>query len=426
MPEYTLLHTQETVRRAALQALEPRKDTMDSDTPGTALLDCFLTTDPRQRIRMMMAGFASLVMLCCATVIYLVAQAGIARTDWTLWWTLATGAGFIATLVLIRSGCTRRLHDPALTQFQIRYALLSNAVAYVLLGPARGIALVLLALILLFGVFGTSPRQMMVNMGLALLVFGAAFATVLWRHEPGYLPALEFAYAGMVLLLLAVSAFVSARLHAIRQRLARQKQDLTRALERIHHLAAHDTLTGLVNRRHMTQLMETAQQRSKSPLLLALLDIDHFKRINDTYGHAVGDQVLCAFSRAVQASLRPGDVLARWGGEEFVLMLRDTDSADAAPLLERVRSAVTALTVPTTDEAICLTVSIGWAAQTSGATPAEAIESTLERADQALYHAKAQGRNQVVSYECTAACHPPSANAAPGMQCFAAGQCVDG
>ena len=248
---------------------------MESASPGKALLDWILTTDPRQRLRMTMAGVGCLVMMCCAAVFNVLAQAGIARTDWTLWWTLVTGSGFGAALLLIRSGCTRRLRDPALTQFQIRFALVCNAYAYFLLGPARSLALIVLALVLLFGVFGTSPRQMMLNIGFALLVFGVAFVNVLQRHEPGFLMELEFAYAVLVLLLLVVTAFVSIRLHAIRQRLTRQKQDLTRALERIHHLAAHDELTGLINRRRMAQLMETAQQRSSGTLLLAMMDIDH-------------------------------------------------------------------------------------------------------------------------------------------------------
>jgi diguanylate cyclase (GGDEF)-like protein len=391
---------------------------MNIDTPCKALMDCFLTTDPRQRIRMMMASFASLIMLCCAALMNLLAQAGIMRADWTLWWTLATAAGHATALIVIRSGYAQRLNDPALTQFQIRYALVANAFAYFLLGPARGISLIVLSLILMFGVFGTSPRQMMINIVFALVVFGAAFIYVLKRHEPGYVAELEFAYAAMVLLLLAVSVFVSVRLHAIRQRLSRQKQDLTHALQRIHHLAEHDDLTGLVNRRRMTQLMETAQRRNMPSLLLALLDIDHFKRINDTYGHAVGDQVLCAFTNTVQSSLRSGDVLARWGGEEFVLMLCTTDIAHAAQLLERVRSVVAALTVPTPSKPIRLTVSIGWAAQISGTTPAETIESTLERADQALYYAKAQGRNQVVSYEYAAAAYQtPPTDTAQGEPC---------
>ena len=393
---------------------------MDRETPIKTVVDYFLTTNPHQRIRMMMAGFSSLIMLCCAAMMNVLAQTGIMRTDWTLWWTLATGAGCATVLVLIRSGLTRRLKDPALTQLQIRHALVSTAFAYFLLGPARGIALIVLALIMMFGVFGTSPRQMLFNIAFAVVVFGVALMNVLWRHESGYVPQLELAYAGMAMLLLSVSAFVSVRLHAIRQRLSRQKQDLIRALERIQHLAAHDTLTGLINRRRMGQLMEAALQRSTPSLLLALLDIDNFKRINDTYGHAVGDQVLCAFTSAVQSSLRSSDVLARWGGEEFVLMLHDTNSADAAQLLERVRAAVADLSVPTPDELIRLTVSIGWAAQTSGPTPAEAIENTLEHADQALYYAKSQGRNRVMSYEYAAASRPACIGTARDMPCFSA------
>ena len=119
--------------------------------------------------------------------------------------------------------------------------------------------------------------------------------------------------------------------------------------------------------------------------------------------------------------MRSGDVLARWGGEEFVLMLRTSDIAHAAQLLERVRAAVAALTIPTPSEPIRLTVSIGWAAQTNGETPAESIENTLEQADQALYYAKAQGRNQVVSYAYVAqVCHTPLAdNSAPNQHSLA-------
>ena len=82
---------------------------MPSDTPRKALLDCLLTSHPHQRIRMMMASFASLVMMCCAALMNLLAQAGIMRTDWTLWWTLATSAGWASVLVLIRSGYSQRL-----------------------------------------------------------------------------------------------------------------------------------------------------------------------------------------------------------------------------------------------------------------------------------------------------------------------------
>lgn len=360
-----------------------------------ALADWLLTTDPRQRIRLAMAGFAALLMLCCAAIVNLMALAGLARQDWVGWWTLITLTGLVLQLAAIRSGWSLRLRDPSLTQVQIRYALACNAAGYAILGEARGITPVILSLVLMFGIFGMSPRQLAANMLFALGVFAAAFAAVAWMDEPGRKPALELAYAAMIVLVLIGSTFIAIRLQRIRRRLTRQKQALTGALAQIGHLATHDELTGLVNRRRMTELMAVEQlrcARNERPLILALLDLDHFKHINDNHGHAMGDQVLRAFAATIQATLRSTDVLARWGGEEFVLMLYDTDPASAAPLLERVRLAVQALETRAPERVLRATVSIGLAI----GEPGEAVEHVLERADEALYLAKAHGRNRVV------------------------------
>lgn len=360
-----------------------------------ALADWLLTTDPRQRIRLAMAGFAALLMLCCAAIVNLMALAGLARQDWVGWWTLITLTGLVLQLAAIRSGWSLRLRDPSLTQVQIRYALACNAAGYAILGEARGITPVILSLVLMFGIFGMSPRQLAANMLFALGVFAAAFVAVAWMDEPGRKPALELAYAAMIVLVLIGSTFIAIRLQRIRRRLTRQKQALTGALAQIGHLATHDELTGLVNRRRMTELMAVEQlrcARNERPLILALLDLDHFKHINDNHGHAMGDQVLRAFAATIQATLRSTDVLARWGGEEFVLMLYDTDPASAAPLLERVRLAVQALETRAPERVLRATVSIGLAI----GEPGEAVEHVLERADEALYLAKAHGRNRVV------------------------------
>lgn len=360
-----------------------------------ALADWLLTTDPRQRIRLAMAGFAALLMLCCAAIVNLMALAGLARQDWVGWWTLITLTGLVLQLAAIRSGWALRLRDPSLTQVQIRYALACNAAGYAILGEARGITPVILSLVLMFGIFGMSPRQLAANMLFALGVFAAAFVAVAWMDEPGRKPALELAYAAMIVLVLIGSTFIAIRLQRIRRRLTRQKQALTGALAQIGHLATHDELTGLVNRRRMTELMAVEQlrcARNERPLILALLDLDHFKHINDNHGHAMGDQVLRAFAATIQATLRSTDVLARWGGEEFVLMLYDTDPASAAPLLERVRLAVQALETRAPERVLRATVSIGLAI----GEPGEAVEHVLERADEALYLAKAHGRNRVV------------------------------
>ena len=363
-----------------------------------ALENWVLTTDRHQRIRLVMSGFSFLFALCCIVLTNLAARAGTASGQTMLAWSLITVAGFALPLVLIRSGWSQRLRDPALTQFQIRFALASNAMAYVLLGPARGISLVLLSLVMVFGVFDVSPRQMAANIACAVAMYGTAFGVVSWLDEPYRNPIVEVAYAVMVVLVLLGIAFVTVRLNKIRQRLKQQKQALTQALAQIQQLATHDELTGLPNRRHIMALLDTEHQRSQRspqdarPWMVALLDVDFFKRVNDTHGHAAGDQVLQTFATTVRAAVRGTDMLARWGGEEFLLLMYDTQPSAAQPVLERVCQAVQNCTVAVQGQQVCVTVSIGVAAHTSGISVAQ----LLDQADQALYRAKSNGRNCVV------------------------------
>jgi diguanylate cyclase (GGDEF)-like protein len=172
------------------------------------------------------------------------------------------------------------------------------------------------------------------------------------------------------------------------------EQQLQLAMER-EQLAAHtDELTGLFNRRHFfsiaAPLFESARRYGR-PLSVAMLDLDHFKRVNDRYGHQVGD--LCLRHLAVIASghLRAADQLARYGGEEFVLLLPDTDARQAYSLTERIRSAVASSTVNGEQGVIRLTLSAGIAGIDAAD---ENIEQLIRRADLALYAAKAAGRNR--------------------------------
>ena len=126
----------------------------------------------------------------------------------------------------------------------------------------------------------------------------------------------------------------------MRDRLRRQKLELEAALAHIHRLATHDDLTGLVNRRHMQELLENERmrlERSEQDWCVALIDLDHFKSVNDAHGHAIGDEVLRALSRHAHTLIRRTDVLARWGGEEFVLLLPNTAMGMASTSLERLR-----------------------------------------------------------------------------------------
>jgi diguanylate cyclase (GGDEF)-like protein len=166
--------------------------------------------------------------------------------------------------------------------------------------------------------------------------------------------------------------------------------DLTSAYQR---LAMTDGLTGLANRRYAEQTMRREVARSQrygSHTALAILDVDHFKRINDNHGHATGDEVLISVARTVSGSVRESDFAARWGGEEFLLLMPNTDLAGGTICCERVRSAV-AGSVACGGKPV--TVSIGLVVHKVG----EAVDATLARADTKLYEAKHGGRNRLAA-----------------------------
>ncbi len=171
---------------------------------------------------------------------------------------------------------------------------------------------------------------------------------------------------------------------------------LERAEERLRRLATVDDLTQVFNRGHFMGLAadEVARaRRHQIPLSILMLDVDRFKAINDTHGHLTGDRVLQALACCCARQIRHHDVLARFGGEEFVFLLPQTGAAEAAVLAERVRAAVERDRVACGGAPVSFTVSIGVAAMNDWSMT---LDEVIRAADQALYAAKARGRNQVV------------------------------
>ncbi|MGR4972337.1 diguanylate cyclase [Pseudomonas sp. LARHCG127] len=190
---------------------------------------------------------------------------------------------------------------------------------------------------------------------------------------------------------------VSTRLKSLADRVALMEQDaqvVRENLEEQRQKALVDPLTGLPNRAAWSERLEHEvgqwQQHGNS-LLLAMLDLDHFKRINDNYGHLAGDRVLKLIASVLRKRLRGGDFIARFGGEEFVLLVPDTPLAAGAKLAEALRLAIEACPFHFKGEPVTVTVSVGMTAF----KPGEHSDSVLKRADQALYRAKNAGRNRV-------------------------------
>jgi len=257
----------------------------------------------------------------------------------------------------------------------------------------RATMLSMTVVVIVFCMFAARPRQTLLLTIAALAGMGA---TMYWmqatdpQRYPPMTEAITFGYLAGALLSTAV---LSGEMSKLRARLKRQRLELSEALETIRVLATVDELTSLVNRRRMHEVLEAEERRQPDPrgTCIALLDIDFFKQVNDQFGHAAGDAVLRSFSTTARATLRANDVLARWGGEEFLLLLPDAAPEDARLVLERMAERVHAMPVPGL-HGRRISFSAGLATRRAGEPFADAIN----RADKALYQAKETGRDRIV------------------------------
>ncbi|OYU86073.1 MAG: GGDEF domain-containing protein [Bradyrhizobiaceae bacterium PARB1] len=203
---------------------------------------------------------------------------------------------------------------------------------------------------------------------------------------------------------LALACFVSALARcagaglygsSMRELLYRRSNDLAAANARIEELAQLDELTGAYNRRYIMKCLgdEIARVQRGASCCVALIDLDHFKRINDRFGHPIGDEVLRTFAITIFSNIRMVDKLGRYGGEEFLLVLPETHADQALQIIERLRTAIEGLGWPAISPDLTLTISAGLSEIVSNDTP----EDLLARADRALYRAKDAGRNRVLA-----------------------------
>ena len=209
----------------------------------------------------------------------------------------------------------------------------------------------------------------------------------------------RFAFAVLALLMLAgsfwlVTTVVRRRARMLEAMVEERTGELRRANEQLDRLASTDPLTGLANRRTLMARLEAARARAvhhEDAFTFALLDVDHFKRINDRHGHSVGDEVLVQLSARLQQGVRIDDTLSRYGGEEIAILLPRTTLDTAAAIIERLRQAIADRPITVGDQAVAVTISAGVAEW----RPDEAVGAMIHRADAALYDAKRGGRDRV-------------------------------
>ncbi|MET3107343.1 diguanylate cyclase (GGDEF)-like protein [Oxalobacteraceae bacterium GrIS 2.11] len=375
------------------QVLPQTVDTAEAPSTPNRLADWILGTSQRGYLKMLLMTAA--IYTVAIGLLYFGVLAGLFDPDRTLILAICCASSTSIFYLIMRSGLNTRFSSPTLVIPQTIVAQTWIVMSYCTTGPAHGGVLILLALVMVFDMFNMPPRQAKQIALYTVILLGLA----MWykcRTEPQiYLAKVELVHFILVVTSLSVISRLALKLNHMRTRLKEQKMALEMAIERIREMAVHDELTGLCNRRHLRSVVEehiNRQIRGGQCFYIAILDLDHFKRINDSYGHQTGDEVLKSFSALVLKQLRNTDIFGRWGGEEFLLLCLDPKPDNANLCLTRLQTRLRDLAVCEADPDLRITFSAGMTRY----EPLESIDTTIARADRALYEAKAAGRDLTV------------------------------
>lgn len=293
----------------------------------------------------------------------------------------------VSVFSAIRSGFNKRFRDPSLTMFQMTVATVWAMVIMYNSDEVRGVFLTLFQVIFVFGMFKLNYRQFMVLAAFVLAGYSGVIISLLIKRPQAINLKIEIMNIIVLGLIIPWFSTLGAYINNLRARINRAKSIIER-------MVIFDELTGVHNRRSLMATLEREKSladRGGQEFSICILDVDHFKCINDTYGHLKGDEVLQELAHKVHENLRTEDFIARYGGEEFILVLAYPNIKDAVICAERVRNIVSALKFNGPDGEFSITVSIGVSRYKAG----ESFESVLSRADEALYRAKNGGRNLV-------------------------------
>jgi diguanylate cyclase (GGDEF)-like protein len=309
----------------------------------------------------------------------------------------AAGLGHVVVFSLIHWFCdVERREDSQLVAWQMGYAILAQIGGMALAPQLAPLFIGTMSIVFAFGSLRIELRTALLSW---LLTFVAVGAVMLL---PTY-PALGIVNPSRAEVLLMCLSFALIALRtmslgyygsAMRMRLYKINWALGRAKQDAEKLAASDTLTGALSRRAILPLIEKAVKRTARrgiPACVAMLDLDWFKSVNDRFGHLVGDQVLRRVVDRIRECLRTTDVVGRYGGEEFVLLLQGADQFSGARLVERIRGAIASIDWSDLGPGLKVSVSCGLA----GVRPTDTMNAVLSRADKALYAAKHGGRDQM-------------------------------
>jgi diguanylate cyclase (GGDEF)-like protein len=303
--------------------------------------------------------------------------------------------GVFSFTFMIRTGYNERFEDPSLTVPQMLWVTIFLLINFYMLNEGRSLIMMCYFAILSFGFFKLRFREFL-SVGLFVILGYILVLLYLFIKEPERIDIhLELIQLLIFSFTVFVMLYTGSAIHHLRERSKKQYADLQQAHEINKLLATTDELTGLYNRRYfMDKLAEqkALSERNGTDFVVFYCDLDHFKHINDTFGHHTGDIVLQKFAEILKASIREIDYASRFGGEEFVCLLVDTDIDNARKVTERIRKSLADFNFNDIAPSLHATVSIG----ICNFKQYNTIQETLMSADNRMYRAKRLGRNRVI------------------------------
>ncbi len=361
------------------------------------MFDFIFGSDPKQSLRMLrhLAGVLSLFAFTLLGILFYNNDLfSIDEETFTnilaFFW-----IGVFVFTIIIRSGLNKKYTDPSLTVPQLLWGTCFLLTTIYLLNEWRGLLLIAYFGMLSFGFFRLKFREFL---SLSLFaIFGYALIILyIFVYEPDRIVIkLELAQLVVFACTVAVMLYTGSSINRLREQTKEQYIALNEALEINQKLATTDDLTGLYNRRYFMEKLsqqKALSERDDSDFVVFYCDLDRFKHINDTFGHHTGDIVLQKFAEILKLSIREIDYAARFGGEEFVCLLVNTDIGNAKKVTERIRESLSSYNFSDIAPSLHSTVSIG----ISNFKQFNTIQETLVSADHRMYRAKQMGRNKVV------------------------------
>ena len=353
--------------------------------------------DGAQRQRIAWVGMTAASYAVDTLFLALFAVAGTISGTISLAYGVAAAAISAGTYALTASGWNLKLRDPGAVE-PLTILAIAMQLGVVLAAPQIAFPFFAnLFTVFAFGMIWLPLRDSAVVWTLGSAGTAAVFYAVRGRIGIPVSSAFELTLVWLYFsLILGRCLLLSVNANNMRARLADSRRKLAASLEQVQQFASRDELTGILNRRSLMEALERERsraERSGAPFSITMIDLDHFKRVNDTHGHATGDEALRAFAATVNGTMRATDIFGRYGGEEFLMILFDTTPALALKAMERIGAAIAAKDWSTIAPDLSVTLSAGIASHRKG----ENIEQLLHRADQALYQAKNSGRNTVIA-----------------------------